>query len=84
MAGEPGRSFSILLPPDGAVKMTTGTVASPSRSISVDRFDSFPRATGLIGPSGATMLYVGATRGALRQDQQSGSYSGNFVVTVVY
>jgi hypothetical protein len=82
--GEPGRNFTILLPSDGSVQMTTRSGLLPNESIPVLGFTSFPARVGTLGPTGEAMLYVGATRSALKPNQALGRYSGTFTVNVVY
>ncbi len=84
VTGEPGRNFTILLPSDGSVQMTTRSGLLPNESIPVARFTSFPARVGTLGPSGEALLYVGATRSALKPNQVQGQYSGTFTVNVVY
>jgi hypothetical protein len=82
--GEPSRPYSIILPADGSVKMRTGLGLFPDEIISVDRFTSFPSQSGLLGPAGESMLYIGATRSALTPKQKQGRYTGLYFVQVVY
>jgi len=82
--GEPGRTFSIILPSNGSVTMMTGSGLLQSEKIEVSGFNSFPSRVGTLGPAGEAMLYVGASRSALKPNQSQGRYSGTFTVNVVY
>lgn len=83
VTGEPSTSYTITLPADSTVVMTTGA-GGANETIAVDSFTSFPVTTGTLDGSGAQSLFVGATRAALGASQVAGSYTGAFTVTVVY
>jgi len=84
VTGEASQAYTISLPADGSVVMSTGGGGTADTEIGVEGFTSFPDTTGTLGAGGTETLYVGATRDALRATQTPGSYSGVFTVTVVY
>ncbi len=86
VTGEPGLAYTITLPSNGTIVMTTGTGASANEQIAVDSFVSSPAAgaNGLLDGTGNQLLLVGATRAALLATQVPGSYSDTFTVDVVY
>ena len=78
VAGTPGTTYSISLPVNGTVFLST----ADGHSMAINAFASNPSATGtLFGSSQA--LSVGATL-ALGSMQAPGDYSGNFNATVNY
>lgn len=85
IAGEASTAYSITLPGDGTVIMTTGG-GGANETIAVDSFVSFPAAgaNGLLDGGGNQNLFVGATRAALGAGQVAGAYTDTFTVTVVY
>lgn len=83
VTGEPNKSYTITLPADGAVTMTTGA-GGTNQTIAVGTFTSFPSANGTLSNSGSQTLLVGATRAALSASQTPGTYTGTYTVTVVY
>ncbi len=84
VVGEPDRTFTISLPEEGTVKLETDGGGAANKEIAVSSFASFPATTGQLSASGSQMLFVGATRAALLDNQQTGSYSGSFTVEVIY
>lgn len=86
VTGEPGFAYTITLPADGVVVMTTGAGVAANEQIAVNSFLSNPAAgaNGLLSAGGAQTLFVGATRAALLATQVTGSYSDTFTVDVVY
>jgi len=84
VTGEAGLAYTITLPIDGAVVMTTGG-GGANETIAVNSFVSFPAAgaNGLL-TGGSQSLYVGATRAALGAAQVAGGYATTFTVDVVY
>ncbi len=84
VVGEPDRAFTVRLPGDGTVKLETDGGGAANKEIAVSGFASFPATTGQLSASGSQMLFVGATRGQLLDNQQTGTYSGSFTVEVVY
>ncbi|MGH1467553.1 MAG: DUF4402 domain-containing protein [Bdellovibrionales bacterium] len=86
VTGEPGLAYTITLPSNGVVVMTTGAGIAANEQIAVDSFVSNPAAgaNGLLDGAGTQSLYVGATRAALLATQVTGSYSDTFTVDVVY
>jgi hypothetical protein len=82
ITGEPGKSISVTLPADNTIKMITG-VGGTDKEINVNAFKA-NFLTSTIAAGGTTNLFVGATRDALSTSQATGSYEGNFDVTVVY
>lgn len=81
VTGDRNRAYSITLPTSMDL-----TKKGPGAKINVSNFQSYPPqgANGYLNSNGQQMVYVGATRAALPNDQVSGSYSGKFTVTVVY
>lgn len=84
--GQPNKAYTITLPDNDSVVMTTGTGSSSNQLIAVNNFTSYPAqgANGQLNSEGKEMLYIGATRDALLPNQEAGSYTANFTVTVVY
>lgn len=82
VTGDPNVSYSITLPADGDVSLTSG-----ANRMAVNNFTSSPSATmpstGLLSAGGSQTLMVGATLG-VGINQASGSYSGSFDVIVNY
>lgn len=85
VVGQANTSYSITLPA-GTITMTTGSGTPASRQIAVTSFQSFPAAgaNGLLDATGEQLLFVGATRAALRADQVAGNYTAAYTVTVIY
>jgi spore coat protein U-like protein len=83
VTGQPNHTYTIALPADGTVVMTTGA-GGANQTIAVNGFVSSPSATGAFDGTGASTLKVGAARAALSGSQQAGLYSGTFTVTVAY
>lgn len=85
VTGQANTAYTISLPADGTVIMTTGG-GGANETIAVDSFTSFPAAgaNGLLNGSGAQTLFVGATRAALGAAQVAGNYTTTYTVTVVY
>jgi hypothetical protein len=86
VSGQPNKAYSITLPDNDSVVMTTGAGSSSTQVIAVNNFASYPAqgANGQLSAAGEEMLYIGATRDALLPNQEAGSYSATFTVTVVY
>lgn len=82
VSGEPNRAYNILLP--NSLQMLTGNGSGSDRQIIVNRFTSTPARSGKLDGSGHESLKVGATRGNIKNTQESGAYSGVFTVTVAY
>lgn len=83
VAGQPNTTYTISLPADNSVFLTTGAGGS-HQTISINSFTSSPSATGSLNGSGTQNLFVGATRSAMDVDQATGDYTGTYTVTVVY
>ncbi len=79
ITGAPNNTYSITLPADSTVTLTSG--ASPA--MAVDSFISDPLTTGTLNGSGAETLLVGATL-SVGVNQPNGTYTGTFNVTVAY
>ncbi len=79
VTGEADRAYAIILPV-GALLFAPGGI------LNVTHFQSFPPAgaNGLIMPDGMQNLFVGATLQAVPMNQAAGTYTGAFLVTVVY
>jgi len=82
VTGNANQSFTIAIP-TGNIQME-GPLPKKLNQIDVHSFSSFPSGTGVLDPSGAAMVYVGATRTALAVNLPPGSYDGAFSLTVVY
>jgi hypothetical protein len=78
VTGDALTTYSITLPPDGVVQLTSG-----SNSMAVNNFTSNPALSGDLGASGAQTVNVGATLN-VGINQPTGAYSGTFTVTVNY
>ena len=83
VTGQANTAYTITLPADGTVTMTTGA-GGANETIAVDSFTSSPSGTGLLNGSGSQNLFVGATRAALGAAQVAGTYTATYTVTVVY
>lgn len=83
VTGEANTAYTISLPADGTVTMTTGA-GGANETIAVSSFTSSPSATGLLDGTGNQSLFVGATRAALGASQAPGAYTATYTVTVVY
>ena len=85
VSGEASTAYTITLPGDGTIIMTTGG-GGANETIAVDSFASNPAAgaNGLLDGAGSQNLFVGATRAALGAGQVPGAYTDTFTVTVVY
>ncbi len=83
VTGQPSTAYTITLPADATVVMTTGG-GGANETIAVNSFASFPSGTGMTGAGGTQSLFVGATRAALGAAQVAGSYTATYAVTVVY
>lgn len=79
VVGAPLNIYSIVLPANGTVSLTSG--ASPA--MAVNTFISLPALLGTLGLSGTQTLLVGATL-AVGANQPLGTYTGTFNVTVAY
>ncbi len=77
--GDPNRAFTIQLPRRIDMNSTLG-----NQKIRVQNFTSFPNANGTLDASGISYIFIGATRSALKNNQQTGPYVGVFTVTVIY
>lgn len=83
VTGQASTAYTITLPADGTVVMTTGG-GGANETIAVNSFTSFPSGTGMLDGTGAQTLLVGATRAALGASQVAGNYTATYTVTVVY
>ena len=85
VTGTASTAYTITLPADGVVSMTTGG-GGANETIAVNSFLSSPAAgaNGMLSAGGTQSLFVGATRAALGASQVVGSYTGAYTVTVVY
>lgn len=79
ISGAPNNLYSITLPADGVVTLTSG--GSPA--MAVDGFLSDPASPGTLNGSGLDVVDVGATL-SVGVNQPNGSYTGSFDVTVDY
>ena len=75
--GNDKRAYSLTLPPNGMVKLTSG-----ASTMAVNNFSSNVGAGGLL-PSGAQTVSVGATL-QVTPGQPPGNYSGAFQITLDY
>ncbi len=85
VTGQASTAYTISLPADGVVTMTTGG-GGANETIAVTSFLSSPAAgaNGLLSAGGTQNLFVGATRAALGAAQVAGTYTATYTVTVVY
>ena len=74
ITGDSGKAFSITLP-------SQITITAGSETMTVNAFTSDPSGSPLIDPDSTKTLWVGATLN-LSANQASGSYTGQFTVTV--
>jgi hypothetical protein len=79
VTGAPNNVYTIVLPADGTVTLTSG--GSPA--MAVDGFVSNPASPGTLNGGGSDTILVGATL-SVGVNQPNGSYSGTFPVTVAY
>lgn len=79
VTGSPLNLYTIVLPADGTVTLTSG--AHPA--MGVNTFLSLPLLIGTLGLTGNQTLLVGATL-SVGANQPNGTYSGTFNVTVAY
>lgn len=86
VTGEPNRAYTVTLPADGDVTLTTGDGVGATKQLPITSFTSNPAAgaNGLLSGGGAQTLNVGATRSAIAANQVTGAYTATFTVTVVY
>lgn len=84
VTGDANRAYTITLP--GTATMATPGGATARYRIALSTFRSFPAAgaNGLLNAAGQQLLFVGATRAAIRGNQVAGPYNGTYTVTVVY
>jgi len=78
VTGNADAGYAITLPGNGEVSLTSGP-----HSMAVTTFTSSPSPAGQLGGGGSQTLTVGATL-SVGPNQAGGSYSGSFIVTVVY
>lgn len=78
ISGPAGSSYSISLPADGTVQLSSGT-----QSMTLNAFTNDPGGTGTLPTSGKQALRVGA-RLDVGSNQSPGQYQGSFTVTVNY
>lgn len=78
VAGDTGASYTITLPSNGSVTLTSGP-----NTMAVNSFTSSPASTGQLSAGGSQTVTVGATL-SVGNNQASGSYSGSFAVSVDY
>lgn len=81
--GEAGYAYSVTLPSDNEVILSSALGNSGDQDISVFQFTSNVT-TGTLSQNGQQTVRVGATREALESSQTEGFYSGIFTVTVTY
>lgn len=79
LTGDPNTAYSVTLPANGAVSLTS----SGGQSMSLSDFSVSPGATGQFSALGRGSLTVGA-RLNVNPQQPSGNYSGDFVLYVDY
>lgn len=80
--GEPNTAFQIHLPEETVMIAEQGL--QDNQKIRVHSFTSYPAQHGNLSATGEQILYVGATRSALRADQAEGSYSGLYSIDIIY
>lgn len=79
VTGAPNNLYTVVLPADGTITLTSG--GSPA--MAVDGFVSDPASPGTLNGGGSDTLRVGATL-SVGVNQPNGNYSGTFNVTVAY
>jgi len=79
VAGDANLTYAITLPANGSASLSNGG----GQSMSLTDFASSPASTGLLSALGRQTVSVGA-RLNVGPNQQSGSYSGSFIVYVDY
>ncbi len=86
ISGQPFSSYQIVLNNNQESFMSLDDGTNPRNRIRVYNFRSYPEANngGTLDSQGKAVLYVGATRDALRDDQTPGNYDGKFTVLVRY
>ncbi|MEO5668968.1 MAG: DUF4402 domain-containing protein [Bdellovibrionota bacterium] len=85
VTGREGGVFTIDLPDNGTVIMTTGDGTTADKQVAVQDFVSNFGGDGATATiAGDTALFVGATRAAIADEQQDGEYQASFDVTVAY
>ncbi len=87
VSGEPNHTYTVTLPANATVFMTTGAGVAADDQVAVNNFTSLPAAgnNGLLSGAGSQALTVGATRAAIRASQtQANDYTASFNVTVTY
>jgi len=77
ITGSPNQTYTITLPPNGAVTLTSG-----ANTMAVNNFVSNPSGSGQLS-GGSQVLRVGATL-SVAAGQATGNYSGTFTVIVVF
>ena len=83
--GEANKSFRIILPSNGKVKLRIKNHYAGNAVIDVNKFQSnYSNNFGRIKNNGKASLYVGATRSELKLNQRAGRYQGRFNISVVY
>jgi hypothetical protein len=78
VSGDPNLTYSISLPADGTIMLTSG-----AQTMALKAFSSSPSGIGQLSAGGTQTLSVGATL-TVGGSQTTGSYSGAFDVTVDY
>lgn len=86
ISGQTNTQYSIILPMDDSVVMTTDDGSDDFKKIPLNNFSSSPQQgpNGFLGGNGQQVLKVGATRSAITDNHHTGSYSATFTVEVVY
>lgn len=78
--GEPNRSFMVILP----TEVELFSASTPAQTLKVTRFKSRPNISGSLNRKGKKELRVGAKLQKIPNGQAAGSYSGHFIVDVIY
>lgn len=76
--GNPGQIYTITLPADNAVQMTSGI-----HSMGVSYFISSLGSSGVLNPTGNQVFSIGATLN-INTGEASGSYSGTYSIIIDY
>lgn len=84
IVGPANKTFSIVFPEE--VVYLESLKDGSSDRIPVTNFRSFPTEgeNSVLSLDGRAKVFVGATRGALRNNQTAGGYQGQFIVEVIY
>jgi hypothetical protein len=83
--GPGNRVFSVILP-SGPVYLQSAEPGVGASTIEIHSFRSVPPegSSTALDPQGTRLVYIGATRAALSLQQRRGSYTGQYLITLIY